>query len=112
PAPSTADLNWADLPFRVVTVTRGIRVSSLTVACLDLDVGDPAELAPREACALALAVVPGRGALEKRRVGVLEGVHADHRIETAVDRARDHRADAAARADLHLGRPAAAGVPG
>src|SRR5438094_3248564 len=111
-APSTADLNWADLPFRIVTVTRGSRVSSLTVACLDLDVGDPVELAPREACALALAVVLGHGPLEKRRVDVLEGVHADHRIEPAVAPARDHRDDAAARADVELGRPGAEGVPG
>src|SRR5438094_10232586 len=86
-APSTADLNWADLPFRVVTVTRGSRVSSLTVACLALDVGDPVELAPREACALALAVGLGHGPREKRRVDVLVGVRAAYRIEAAGDRA-------------------------
>src|SRR5919108_293587 len=77
---------------------------------MNLDIGDPVELAPRETGALALAFEARRRALEERAVDIPEGVHADDGIEPSVDPARGHRNDPAAPGDVEFGRLRAEGI--
>jgi hypothetical protein len=65
-------------------------------------VGDPVALAALEARAHVLALERGRHAAQQRRIDVPERMDADHRIQPAVDLARDDRHDAAAAADMEL----------
>src|SRR5678816_3823814 len=67
-----------------------------------LHVAYPIVLASRQAIGLPFSVERSRTAPEQSRVDVVEGIHADHRVEPACDLARDDRHDAAVRAHMEL----------